>query len=152
MQRHTLLGMQVEDMLHLYSYAFDVLLEEMCYRCFYWKFIHYILFYSWFNTEVQFYAKSLFNWTCGLNNSSEQICLLRCFHLTLALLIPGTWWLLKGKGISCMSHPHSFRSIRAWNLIIWVHLFSFLRIIHVVVVELILLNAFIFIARSLYCC
>jgi hypothetical protein len=114
-------------MLHLHSYAFDVLLEEMCYRGFYWKFIHYILFYSWFNTEVQFYVKSLFNWTCGLNNSSKQICLLRCFHLTLALLILGTWWLLEGKGITYTSHPHSFRSLRAWNLIIWVHLFSLLE-------------------------
>jgi hypothetical protein len=46
-----LLGMQAEDMLHLHSYAFDVLLEEMCYRCFYWMFIHYILFYSWFNKK-----------------------------------------------------------------------------------------------------
>jgi hypothetical protein len=61
MQLHTLLGMQAEDMLHLHSYAFDVLLEEMCYRCFYWKFIHYMLFYSWFNTEVQFDVKLLFN-------------------------------------------------------------------------------------------
>jgi hypothetical protein len=127
MQLHTLLGMQTEDMLHWHSYAFDVLLEEMCYHCFYWKFIHYILFYSWFNTEVQIYVKSLFNWTCGLNNSSKQICLLRCFHLTHALLILGTWWLLEGKGISYTSHPHSFRSLRAWNLIIWVHLFSLLE-------------------------
>jgi hypothetical protein len=61
MQLHTLLGMQAEDMLHLHSYVFDVLLEEMCYRGFYWKFIHYILFYSWFNIEVLFYVKSLFN-------------------------------------------------------------------------------------------
>jgi hypothetical protein len=53
--------MQSEDMLHLHSYVFDVLWEEMCYHCFYWKFIHYILFYSWFNTEVQIYVKSLFN-------------------------------------------------------------------------------------------
>jgi hypothetical protein len=29
------LGMQAEDMLHLHSYAFDVLLEEMYYRYFY---------------------------------------------------------------------------------------------------------------------
>jgi hypothetical protein len=152
MQHHTLLGMQAEDMLQLHSYALDVLLEEMCYRCFYWKFIHYKLFYSWFNTEVQFYVKSLFNWTCGLNNSSKQICLLRCFHLTLTLLIPGTWWLLEEKGISCTSHPHSFRSLRAWNLISLVHLFSLLEDYYVVVVELIVLNAFIFIARSLYCC
>jgi hypothetical protein len=54
MQPHTLLCMQAEDMLHLHSYAFHVLLEEMCYHCFYWKFICYILFYSWFNIEVQF--------------------------------------------------------------------------------------------------
>jgi hypothetical protein len=40
MQLHTLLGMQAEDMLHLHSYAFDVLVEEMCYRCFYWEFMH----------------------------------------------------------------------------------------------------------------
>jgi hypothetical protein len=44
MQLRTLLGMHPEVMLHLHSYAFDVLLEVMRYRCFYWKFIHYILF------------------------------------------------------------------------------------------------------------
>jgi hypothetical protein len=66
MQLHTLLGMQAVDMLHLHSYAFDVLLEEMCYRYFYWKFIHILG-----NTEVQFYVKLLFNWTRGLNNSSK---------------------------------------------------------------------------------
>jgi hypothetical protein len=43
MQLHTLLGMQAEDILHLHSYAFDVLLEEMCYRCFYSKFIHILI-------------------------------------------------------------------------------------------------------------
>jgi hypothetical protein len=127
MQLHTFLGMQAEDKLHWHSYAFDVLLEEMCYRCFYWKFIRYMLFYSWFNIEVRIYVKSLFNWTCGLNNSSKQICLLRCFHLTLALLILCTWWLVEGKGISCTSHPHSFRSLHAWNVIIWVRLFILLE-------------------------
>jgi hypothetical protein len=66
MQLHTLLRMQAEGMLHLHSYAFDVLLEEMCYRCFYWKFIHIPG-----NTEVHFYVKSLFNCTRGLNNSSK---------------------------------------------------------------------------------
>jgi hypothetical protein len=49
----------------LHSYAFKVLLEEICHHCFYWKFIHYALIYSWFNTKAQFYVKSLFNWTCG---------------------------------------------------------------------------------------
>jgi hypothetical protein len=84
--------------------------------------LFYTLFYSWFTTKVKFYVKLLFNWTCGLNNSSKQICLLRCFHLTLALLFLGTWWLPEGKGISCTAHPYSFRSLRAWTLIIWVHL------------------------------
>jgi hypothetical protein len=77
---------------------------KRCHCYFYWKFVHYILFYHWFVTEVQFYIKLLFNWTCGLNSSSKQICLLRCFHLTLMLLFSGTWWLLGGKGISWMSH------------------------------------------------
>jgi hypothetical protein len=72
---------------------------KRCHCYFYSKFVHYILFYHWFFTEVQFYIKLLFNWTCGLNRSSKQICLLRCFHLTLALLFPGTWWMLGGKGI-----------------------------------------------------
>jgi hypothetical protein len=58
MQLHTLLDMHEEDMLYLHSYAFDVLLKEMCYHCFYRKFIHYILLYSWFNTEVQFHSPS----------------------------------------------------------------------------------------------
>jgi hypothetical protein len=100
---------------------------KRCICYFYWKFAHYILFYHWFVKEVQFYIKLLFNWTCGLNSSSKQICLLRCFHLTLALLLPGTWWMLGGKGISYTSHLIMFRSLRAWNLIIWIHSFSFLE-------------------------
>jgi hypothetical protein len=98
------------------------------YHCyFYWKFVHYILFYHWVVTEVQFYFKMWFNWTCGLNSSWKQICLLRCFHLTLALLFLGAWWMLGGKGISCTSHLIMFRSLRARNLIIWIYSFSFLE-------------------------
>jgi hypothetical protein len=96
-------------------------------RYFYRKFVHYILFYHWFVTEVQLCIKLLFNWTCGLDSSSKQICLLRCFYLTLALLFPGTWWMLGGKGISCTSHLIMFRSLHAWILTIWIHSFSFLE-------------------------
>jgi hypothetical protein len=119
------------------------------YHCyFYWKFVHYILFYHWFVTEVQFYIKLLFNWTCGLNSFSKQIFMLRCFHLTLALLFPGTWWMLGGKGISCMSHLIHLEASALQNIIIWVHLFNFLKDYSCsVVVKLIMLNAFIFIAR-----
>jgi hypothetical protein len=105
----------------------------------------------------------LFNWTCGLNYSTEQICLLRCFHLTLTLLILGTWWLLEGKGISCTSHPHSFRSLRAWNLIMLVHLFSlledyscggcwiyFVECFHIHCLVIILLLVYLVIADLLY--
>jgi hypothetical protein len=89
----------------------------------------------------------MLNQTRGLNSLSNNL-LDKFFHLTLALIFPGTWWLLEGKGISCTSHPHSLRSLRAWNLIIWFHLFSLLEDYSCgVVVELIMLIAFIFIAR-----
>jgi hypothetical protein len=89
----------------------------------------------------------MLNQTHGLNRLSHN-SLAEIFHLTIGLLFPGTWWLLEEKGISCMSQPHSCRSLCAWNLIIWVHLISVLEYYSCgVVVELIMLNAFMLIAR-----
>jgi hypothetical protein len=61
MQLRTLLGMQADVILYLHSCALEVLLEEIYYYCFYWKFIYYTLLYSWFYAEVQLYVKSLLN-------------------------------------------------------------------------------------------
>jgi hypothetical protein len=77
---------------------------KRCHCYFYWKFVHYILFYHWFVTKVLFYIKLLFNWTCGLNSSPKQNLLAEMFHLTLALLNAGTRYLSWGLGSSSTFH------------------------------------------------
>ena len=85
----------------LHSYAFTKCIEVICLCC------YEAMSYGYVQDYKEIYVKLLFNSTCGLNNLSKQVRLLRCFHLTLALLNPGTRC-LRGREGDQLHVPHIF--------------------------------------------